>query len=108
MVYFDLGMWPSWCTPLRTSDHMQLVLACQTKGLESGSLILLLRTMQGSEVPAFGPDYLSPGSRAMLSSSDGSASSMLSAWSDVVCPAPCCLWVCREIEHVCLFNQHWC
>lgn len=25
IVYFDLGMWPSWYSPLQTSDHLQLV-----------------------------------------------------------------------------------
>lgn len=40
--------------------------------------------MQGSEVSVFGTDYLSSGSRATFSSSDGSASSTLSARAEVV------------------------
>lgn len=46
--------------------------------------------------------------RELVSSSDGFASSMLSTWPEVVCTAPCLLWVRRETEHVHFFNQYWC
>lgn len=46
--------------------------------------------------------------RELLSFSDGFASNMLNTQSEVVCAAPCPLWVQQEIEYVRFFDQYWC